>query len=213
MTPTKLMGMDPNRVGFLGLAGFLTQSSFSYRTVPTLRGKWVLENLLGESVPAPPPGIPPLDKPAAATDAMSREENVRERLLAHRASPNCASCHTGLDPIGLGMENFNGIGAYRSTYGNGQPIDASGTLPDGTTFNGIVQLAGILSAGDRQGEIAACAVKRLMAYALSRPVTAATDDPYVAQVRDQWSGQKYALRSLLQDVVMNDTFRLRHGGY
>jgi len=126
---------------------------------------------------------------------------------------SCAVCHTGLDPIGLGMENFNGIGAYRSTYGNGQPIDASGTLPDGTTFNGIVELAGILSAGDRKGEIAACAVKRLMAYALSRPVTAATDAPYVAQVTEQWSAQKYALRSLLQDVVSNDTFRLRRGGY
>ncbi len=145
---------------------------------------------------------------------MTQEENVRARLLAHRtADPSCAACHTGLDPIGLGMENFNGIGAYRSTYGNGQAIDASGTLPDGTTFNGIVQLAGILSAGDRQGEMALTAVQRLMAYALSRPVTASTDAPYVAHVAEQWSAQKYALKALLQDVVLNDTFRLRRGGY
>ena len=213
---TKVMNLDPNRVGFMGLGAFLTQSSYSYRTVPTLRGKWVYENLLGESIPAPPAGIPPLD-PAqtAATDSMTQDENVRARLLAHRADATCAACHNMLDPIGLGLENFDGIGAYRATYGNGQAIDASGMLPDGTTFNGLAQLSGILSQGARQTEMLSFVVHQLMTYALSRPLDLSAngaDLPYLTALQQQWAGQGYSFKALLQDVVLSETFRSRHGG-
>jgi hypothetical protein len=211
-TMTKVMNADPNRVGFLGLGGFLAQSSYSYRTVPTLRGKWVYENLLGETIASPPAGVPALDPAqAAATDSMTQEENVRARLLAHRVTATCAACHNTLDPIGLGLENFDGVGMYRSTYGNGQAIDATGMLPDGTTFNGLPQLAAILSQGTRQKEMLSFAVQQLMTYALGRPLVAG-DMPAVAQIEQQWATQGYAFKALLQDVVLSDTFRSRHGG-
>jgi hypothetical protein len=213
---TKVLNMDPNRVGFLGLGAFLTQSSYSYRTVPTLRGKWVLESILGQSIPAPPAGIPPLDPAqAAASDSMTQEENVRARLLAHRMDVSCAACHNMLDPIGLGLENFDGIGAFRSAYGNGQAIDASGMLPDGTMFNGLVQLASILSQGTRQTEMLTFAVQQLMTYALARPLDlgpTGADLPYVTAIQTQWAQQGYSFKTLLQDVVLSETFRSRHGG-
>jgi hypothetical protein len=209
---TKILNADANRVGFLGLGAFLTQSSYSYRTVPTLRGKWIYENILGEKIPSPPAGIPPLDPAqAAATDSMTQEENVRARLLAHRAGASCAACHNSLDPIGLGLENFDGIGAYRAAYGNGQPIDATGMLPDGTTFNGLPALAAILSQGNRQTEMLNFAAQQLMTYALSRPLGDG-DVPAVKQVQQQWATQGYAFKALLLDVVLSETFRSRHGG-
>ena len=214
---TKMTGIDSHRIGFMGLGAFLTQSSYSYRTVPTLRGAWVLENLLGELIPPPPVGVPPLDSAAgAATDTMTQEENVRARLLAHRANPTCAACHVLLDPIGMGMETFNGIGAFRSAYGNGQAIDSSGQLPDGTTFGSLSELAGILSKGDRGKEMTNFAVRQLMTYALSRPlkVTAPgdTDTAYLTQLATQWATQNYSFKALLLDTILNPTFRFRHGG-
>jgi hypothetical protein len=217
-TLTKVMGMDPNRVGFLGLGGFLTQTSYSYRTVPTLRGKWVLLNLLGEVVPSPPAGVPPLDSSAtASTDTATQEENVRARLLAHRMmGASCAACHNRLDPIGLGMENFDGVGAYRTSYGDGEAIDSSGELPDGTTFTTVTQLAGILSAGSRLTELVDYTAQQLMTYAISRPLnldpTTGTDVAYLTQIQSAWTPQGYLFNKLMTDVVMNDTFRLRHGG-
>jgi hypothetical protein len=218
-TMTEVMNMDPNRIGFMGLGGFLTQSSYSYRTVPTLRGKWVLLYILGEPVPPPPAGIPPLDMntATAATDMSTQQENVRARLLAHRtASPTCAACHNRLDPIGLGMENFDGIGQYRAAYGNGQAIDSSGVLPDGTTFTSVSQLAQILSQGTRLQEMTGFAAQQLMSYALSRALnldpSMGTDTPYLTQIQTAWGTQNYNFRQLVTDVVMNDTFRLRHGG-
>jgi hypothetical protein len=210
-TMTKVMGADPNRVGFLGLGAFLTQSSYSYRTVPTLRGKWIYENILGESIPAPPAGVPALDTAGAATDSMTQEENVRARLLAHRADATCAACHNMLDPIGLGLENFDGIGVYRSAYGNGQPIDASGVLPDGTPFNGLPQLAAILSQGGRQQEMLGFAVQQLMTYALGRPLGAG-DMAAASQIGGQWASQGYSFKALLSAVVLSQTFRSRRGG-
>jgi hypothetical protein len=211
-TFTKVMNGDPtgNRIGFMGLGGFLAQTSFSYRTVPTERGKWVLVNLLGENIPDPPAGIPPLDT-TAATDSATQEENVRVRLAAHRTNAACGSCHNALDPIGLGMENFDGIGRFRTAYGNGQAIDASGMLPDGTTFNGVAALAKIMAAGNRLEEIKAYAVRQVMAYATSRELTD-SDKPYLTQIENTWAGQNWNIKALVQDVVLSDPFRSRHGG-
>jgi Protein of unknown function (DUF1592)/Protein of unknown function (DUF1588)/Protein of unknown function (DUF1595)/Protein of unknown function (DUF1587)/Protein of unknown function (DUF1585) len=210
-TFTKVMNADPNRLGFMGLGGFLAVTSFSYRTVPTERGKWVLMNLLGEYIPPPPAGIPPLDAAGAATDSMTQEENVRARLAAHRTLATCGACHNLMDPIGLGMENFDGIGKYRTTYGNGQAIDSSGMLPDGTMFSTLGQLSTILSTGTRVDEITGYAVKQALTYATSRPL-ATSDAAYLAQLQQQWATQNYSFKALVQDVVLSDPFRFRHGG-
>ncbi len=217
-TYTKVLNMDPNRIGFMGLGGFLRQTSFSYRTAPTLRGKFVLLEILGEVVPQPPAGVPPLDSAAtASTDSATQEEDVKARLLAHRMTgAACNTCHERLDPIGLGMENFDGIGQYRTAYGNGDVIDAAGQLPDGTTFTTVQQLATILSSGTRLTEMLDFATQQVMTYALSRPLnldpTTGTDTPYLTQIQTLWATQNYALKPLIQDVILNQTFRERHGG-
>jgi hypothetical protein len=216
-TFTKILNMDPNRIGFMGLGGFLRQTSFSYRTSPTLRGKFVLLSVLGEVVPQPPAGVPPLDPASATTNATTFEENVRSILLAHRMlSPACNACHERLDPVGLGMENFDGIGTYRTAYGNGNPIDSSGQLPDGTTFTSVQQLATLLSSGTRLTEMVNFASQQLMTYAVSRPLNltfmTGTDTPYLTQIQTQWATQQYALKALIQDMVLNQTFRERRGG-
>jgi hypothetical protein len=231
-TMSRLTNLDPNRVGFLGLAGFLTQTSFSYRTVPTYRGKWVLANLLCEVVPSPPAGVPPLDPAGTpATSMTAQSENVRLRLQAHRdpktnpsANPSCFACHQRLDPVGLGLENFDGIGAYRTKYGDGTVVDPSGVLPDGSTFSSLTQLAALLSQdgakgqdptkGGRLGELTGCATQQLMNYALSRGLKSpGTDDPYLAQVQATWATDgTYSIKGLIKAAVLNDTFRFRHGG-
>jgi hypothetical protein len=237
MTMTKVTNMDPNRVGFMGLGGFLSQTSLSYRTEPTKRGKWALMNLLCETVQDPPPGIPPLDPVGTApTNMMAQTENVRLRLQAHRdpktnpqANPGCFSCHSRLDPIGLGLENFDGIGAYRAKYGDGTVIDPSGALPDGSTFTSLAQLAKLMSTGDptatdptkggRLQELTNCASQQLMNYSVSRPLALSgnsmtpTDDPYLAQVQSSWAKDgTWGIKALIKAIILNDTFRFRHGG-
>jgi hypothetical protein len=207
-TPTQNPDAADTRVGFMGLSSFLTFSSFSYRTAPTLRGKWVLENLLCQEIPAPPANVPMLDDPAATPPAELQSENVRVRLEAHRnMEPACAACHQMLDPIGLGLENYDAIGQYRTQYDNGDQIDASGQLPTGQTFNGVAELAAILATDTRLTD---CASERMMTYALSRQL-GPSDDPYLTQIRQGWAAGGYGLRGLLKQIVLNDTFRFRRG--
>lgn len=207
-TPTRNPDAADTRVGFMGLSSFLTFSSFSYRTAPTLRGKWVLENLLCQDIPAPPANVPKLDDPAATPPAELQSENVRVRLEAHRQmEPACNACHTMLDPIGLGLENYDAIGQYRTQYDNGDTIDASGQLPTGETFNGVQQLATILSADTRLTD---CVSERMMTYALSRQL-GPSDEPYLQQVRTGWAAGGLGLRGLMKQIVLNDTFRFRRG--
>jgi len=217
----KVTNADPNRVGFMGLGGFLTVTSYSYRTTPTKRGRWLLENLLCTLISPPAVAPPSLDMGAApATDPNAQQENVRARLEMHRVNAPCSTCHAMLDPIGLGLENFDGIGAYRTTYGaaGGPPIDASGMLPTGEQFSSLSQLAAILSSNmplasgqpSHLQQLTDCASRKLMTYALSRELTD-TDEPYLNQIRTTWAGQGWGLKPLLKDIVLNDTFRKRHG--
>jgi hypothetical protein len=202
--PVRIEERSDKRKGFLGLGAFLTATSFTYRTAPTLRGAWVLENLLCTHIPPPPPDVPELDPPGA-TGAPS--QNVRVRLAEHRTNALCAGCHTVLDPIGLGLENFDAVGKYRTHYPNGDAIDASGTLPEGQSFDGLDQLASVLAADPRLGD---CASEKLLTYALGRGMTE-TDKPYLKQVRQAWAKQGMSLRALLKQIVINDTFRFRRG--
>jgi Protein of unknown function (DUF1592)/Protein of unknown function (DUF1588)/Protein of unknown function (DUF1595)/Protein of unknown function (DUF1587)/Protein of unknown function (DUF1585) len=201
------------RVGFMGLGSFLTFTSYSYRTAITLRGKWILLNLYCQEIPAPPPNEPALDPfPNNATNPATQQEDVRAQMMAYTASADCAPCHALLDPIGYGLENFDGIGAYRTKYSatSTTTIVASSTLPTGETFNSLPQLALILSQGKHLQQLTDCASHKMMTYALARDLTT-SDDPYLNQVRMQWSGQGYSLRDLMKDVVINDTFKFRRG--
>jgi hypothetical protein len=197
------------RRGFLGLASFLTQTSVPSRTSPTSRGNWVLSQLLCSPPPPPPGNVPKLDDSAAPADASqpTGTENVRVRLEKHRQDPTCAGCHALLDPIGLGLERYDGIGRYRETYGNGDAIDPAGSLPDGTAFAGADQLGALVGKDPR---FSACAASKLFTYALGReiePLDAAT----VQTLNESWAARGLTLKNLLKEIVVSDAFRFRRG--
>jgi hypothetical protein len=204
--PVKVVNTSDERQGFMGLAGFLTQSSFSYRTAPTLRGRWVLENLLCTTIPPPAFPVPKLDN-EKPTDPASQSLNVAAKLAAHRADPMCSFCHKILDPIGIGLENFDGIGRFRTSYGDGEAVDASGQMPTGETFSGIKELSAILA---RDNRLLDCASHKLTTYGLSRALEAG-DQPFLDQIRWRWRKQGTSVRALLKAVVLSDTFRFRRG--
>jgi hypothetical protein len=165
--------------------------------------------LLCQQLPDPPEGIPKLDD-TPPTDPNAPQD-IRSRLAEHSQQAECAACHVIVDPIGLGLENLDGIGAYRTRYpGSATPLDASGMLATGETFSSVPQLAAILSSGTHLQELLDCATKKVMTYALSRALTAA-DDPFLGQVRGAWADQGYGLKALLKDVVVSATFRYRRG--
>ena len=130
---------DEARKGLLGQGSILMVSSHTDRTSPVVRGKWVMDNLLGSPPPPPPANVPPLDE---SNQQAGRVLTMRERMEAHRANPYCASCHKMMDPIGFSLENFDATGAWRTKEGGtgGTPIDGSGQLMDGTKINGPVEL-------------------------------------------------------------------------
>jgi len=211
---TRVEATSDHRVGFLGLASFLTQTSFPSRTAPTLRGVWVLSEMLC-SPPAPPPAnVPKLEDsvdPAAPMEAAG-SENVRKRLEAHRTMPACAACHKELDPLGLGLERFDGIGQYREAYPNGDPISPEGTMPDGTPFSGPEELGAIVAKDPRFTD---CAASRMLTYGLGRDVENADanglDVGTMKNLTDRWAARGPTLRNLMKEVVLADAFRFRRG--
>ncbi len=132
---------DENRFGLLGKASVLAVTSYTTRTSPTIRGKWLLENILAAPPPAPPPNVPSLE----SSNKDGKPLSVRQMLEMHRANPACASCHARMDPLGLSLENFDAIGQWRTTDA-GHPIDASGVLLDGTKVDGPRELRQALMA-------------------------------------------------------------------
>ncbi|PHS01802.1 MAG: hypothetical protein COA78_22225 [Blastopirellula sp.] len=152
---------DPNRGGLLGMSSVLTSTSLPLRTSPVIRGKWVLETLLGEEVPPPDPNAGELPKNAADR----KGQTLREVFELHRSAPQCAACHQAMDPIGFGLENFDAIGRFRTKQG-GQPIDSVGVLPDGTKFEGPAELKQIILT--RKDDFARNFSHRMLAFALGR---------------------------------------------
>ncbi|HXK17082.1 MAG TPA: DUF1592 domain-containing protein, partial [Polyangiaceae bacterium] len=197
------------RKGFFGLASFLTQTSFPSRTSPTLRGAWVLSELLCSPPPPPPNNVPKLDQSATPAEMAqpAGTENVKARLERHRADPTCNACHKQLDPIGLGLERFDGIGRYREAYGNGDPIDPAGMLPDGTPFAGPDQL-GVLIGQDAR--FPACIESKLYTYALGRDVEA-YDTASLMKLQANWTTRGLNIRNLMKEVVLSSAFRARRG--
>ena len=153
----------PSRRGMLGHGSILTLTSVADRTSPVLRGKWVMEVLLGTPPPPPPPNVPDLAESAAAHDG--RVLSVRQRMEQHRASPACSSCHRVIDPLGLALENFDVTGHYRVKDGD-QRVDAAGELFDGSTVDGPAGLRDVLLA--RRDTVLRTFTEYLMTYALGR---------------------------------------------
>ena len=193
---------DPERGGLLGQASLLTVTSPPNRTSVVQRGKWVLENLLGAPPPPPPPDVPSLE----ATTKGNQKLSLRAALEQHRANPSCAGCHAVMDPIGFALENYNGIGEWRTQDG-GSKIDASGKLPDGTQFYGPDGLRKTMTSARRE-EFAHTVVQKLMTYGLGRGVEY-YDQPTVRQIlRDSAAGD-YRLRDLITAVAMSAPFEMR----
>ena len=192
------------RKGLLGHGSILTLTSHATRTSPVLRGKWILENILG-TPPPPPPG----DVPALAEAGKDRKaQTIREQMAEHRASPSCASCHRIMDPIGFALENFDASGAWRSED-HGSPIDASGELSDGTRVDGVVTLREALVA--RPDAFARTAIEKLLVYALGRGLDH-HDMPVVRQILRKAAAHDYRFSSLVLAIAESVPFQMRKVG-
>ncbi len=193
---------DPNRGGLLGQASLLTVTSPPNRTSVVQRGKWILDNLLGAPPPPPPPDVPALE----ASSKKHQDVSLRVALEQHRANPGCAGCHAVMDPIGFALENFNGIGQWRTKDGVAD-IDASGKLPDGTQFTGPAGLKKAMTTVRRE-EFAGAVTERLLTYALGRGVEY-YDQPTVRAILRSTASSEYAMRDIISAVVMSPPFQMR----
>ena len=191
---------QPERGGILTHASVLTVSSYTTRTSPVLRGKWILENILNAPPPAPPADVPTLDDTKVGS-AVS----LRQQLEEHRKNPTCAACHARMDPLGFGLEKFNAIGAWRTMDGK-FPVDDSGVLPDGRTFNGPEQLRSLLLA-DRDA-FARCLAEKLLTYALGRGLER-YDKPAVKQIAANVAAKEYKFSALVWEIVNSLPFQQR----
>ena len=193
---------DSPRGGLLGQGSVLTVTSYANRTSPVLRGKWVLENIMGTPPPPPPPNVPALKD----TGAEGRVLSMRDRMAQHRANPVCASCHQMMDPAGLSMENFDAIGRWRTRTEAGTAVDASGGLPDGSKFNGVDGLRASLLK--RPELFVGTLTEKLMTYALGRGLES-YDAPTVRAATRSARAQDYRFSSLVLGIVKSDPFQMR----
>ena len=188
------------RRGLLGKGGVLMATSHADRTAPSLRGKWVLENLLGTPPPPPPGNVPPLEEQSAAAP-----RTMRERLEVHRTNPACTDCHALIDPLGFALENFDAVGGWRD-YDARAAVDARGRLPDGTDVDGIEELRAALAADPRV--FAGTVVEKLMIYALGRGLQA-FDMPVVRGILREAESDDYRFESIVLGIVESPPFRMR----
>ncbi|MSO46168.1 MAG: DUF1592 domain-containing protein [Acidobacteria bacterium] len=189
------------RRGLLGQGSILTVSSYPNRTSPTLRGKWVMENILGTPPPPPPANVPSLKEAHEDGKVLT----MRQRLEQHRTNPVCASCHNQMDPLGFALENFDGIGQWRTSEVN-VPVDSSGVLPDGTAFRGPSELRTVLRR--RPEEFVATLNERLLTYALGRSVEY-FDLPVVRAIMRDAAPGGYRWSSLVLGIVKSTPFQMR----
>jgi hypothetical protein len=196
---------DPRRRGLLGQASIMAVTSYPNRTAPTVRGKWVLEQLLGTPPPPPPPNVPFLKE-----DAAHGKLSMRQRMEDHRTAPQCAVCHKIMDPIGFALENLDGIGKWRDLGGDEgtEPIDPSGVLPDGSTFDGPAGLRDVLVK--RHDLFVENFVERLLTYAMGRGVEE-YDRPVIRRIAreagpdDKWS-------AIILSIVKSKPFQMIQAG-
>ena len=198
--------LDPaaaeRRGGILGHGSLLTVTSYPNRTSPVLRGKWVLANLLGMPPPPPPADVP--DLPDRGADGG--RATVRDRLARHRESPACSVCHAPMDPLGLALEHYDAVGRWRATGETGQPIDASGSLPDGTVFEGPAGLRALLL--ERRELFIGTLTEKLLAYALGRGPEY-YDRPTVRAITRAAAAEDYRWSAIVVGIVQSTPFRMR----
>ena len=192
---------DPNRFGLLGQGSILTVTSFANRTSPVVRGKWIMENILGSPPPSPPANVPPLKENTVASKPLP----VRLRLEEHRRNPACAACHTMMDPIGFALENFDGTGAWR-IHDSGADIDASGKLVDGTKVNGPISLRQALVA--HSDSFIRTFTEKLLTYALGRGIEY-YDMPVVRSIDRQAAQNNNRFTAFVQAIVECAPFQFR----
>ncbi len=193
-----------HRGGVLGMSAVLAVSSFSHRTSPVLRGKWVMETLLGTAPPPPPPNVPDLDEVAVE---QGEKLSLRQRLERHRADPTCASCHAVMDPLGFGLENYDVLGRWRTEV-EGIAIDSTGTLPDGTTFAGAAGLKDQLM--QRKDEFIRHLTRKMLGYALARQLTN-EDQCVVESISQKVADDHYRAQTLVLEIVKSVPFQLKSG--
>ena len=193
---------DPNRGGLLGQGSILTVTSYPNRTSVVQRGKWILDNLLGSPPPPPPPDVPDL-KPHGSD---GRQLTMREAMELHRSNAICQSCHARMDPIGFALENYDGVGKWRDTDA-GNPIDASGKLPTGVTFERASGLKKILveQYGD---QFENTVTEKLLTYALGRGLES-YDKPAVRSIMRQAGREQFRISALIGAIVKSTPFQMR----
>ena len=193
---------DDTRRGLLGQGSILAATAYPTRTSPVLRGKWVLENLLGTPPPLPPPDVPSLEETTAAGNALS----MREAMVQHRANPVCASCHQLMDPPGFALEQFDAVGRYRTRNESNAPIDASGVLPDGTRFDGAAGLRAALL--ERPDLFVTTLTEKLLTYALGRGVEY-YDAPAIRAIAGAAAADGHRFSTLILGVIKSPPFQMR----
>ena len=197
-----MLPADSPRRGILGHGSILTMTSHAIRTSPVFRGKWVLMNVLGTPPPEPPPNVPALvDKKTQA-----KVQTMRDRMAQHRANPACSACHALIDPAGFALENFDAIGRWRVVDESFNPIDASGALPDGTTFNGVQELRGALIR--KPERFVTTVTEKLLTYALGRGLEY-YDMPAVRRIVREAAKDGYRFQTIVRGVAESYPFTMR----
>ena len=195
---------DQSRGGLLGQGSILTVTSYANRTAPTIRGKWVLENILSAPPPPPPANVPGLRDKNDEGKVLS----MRAQMEQHRANPVCASCHKVMDPLGFALENYDAIGRWRTVDAkSGAAINSSGALPDGTTFTGLGELRSVL-VKQRNYDFVMTVIEKLLTYALGRG-TEYTDAPAMREIMRQTATDEHMLSSLIMAVIESNPFHMR----
>jgi hypothetical protein len=193
---------DSVRGGLLGQGSILTVSSYANRTSPVLRGKWILDNILGMPPPPPPPNVPPL----ADNNRGGRTLSMRERMAQHSTNPACSGCHRLMDPVGFSMENFDSVGKWRTRSESGSAIDSSGGLPDGSTFEGV---SGLRQALLRRPELFVNTMtEKLLTYALGRGLEY-YDAVAVRNIVRNARAHDFRFSSLITGIVSSVPFQMR----
>ena len=194
---------NPDRGGLLGMGSVLTATSSPMRTSPVNRGKWVLETLLGNRIPEPPADAGILPENAG----QKKGQTLREEFEMHRDNPSCMDCHEKIDPIGFGLENFDAIGRFRTTE-NGEPIDTSGVMPGGVSFNGSAELKSYI-LNERVDQYARNVSERMLAFALGRELKH-YDEAAIIKIIDALEKDGYSAKTLIEEVVFSYPFQYQH---
>jgi hypothetical protein len=191
---------DGRRGGILGHGSVLTVSSYPTRTSPVIRGKYVLQNILGTPPPPPPPDVPALDEEAAGNTG-----SLRQQLEKHRTNAVCASCHARMDVLGFGLETFDAIGRWRTMDGK-FAIDAGGTLPNGKSFATPAEMRALLKS--ELPDVARCLTEKMLTYALGRGLER-HDRPAAAAITRELAKSGYGMQALVRGIVNSAPFRFR----